>query len=70
MQHPRKRRKNPRDFGKGSLLQVAEQPSVSSGVLSLYLVYEIIEHLLMIKICVTLNEDQSQYNEHVMHYHV
>ena len=24
----------------------------------------------MIKICVTLNEDQGQYNEHMMHYHV
>ena len=48
--------KNPTGFGKGRQLQVAKQPSVSDGVLSRYLVSEInIKHLLMIKICVTLN---------------
>ena len=28
---------------------------------------EIIEIIFRIKICVTLNESQGQYNEHVMH---
>ena len=49
-------------LGKGRLLHVAEQPSVNSGVLSLSLVYEIIEHLTMITIFVTLNESRAQYN--------
>ena len=54
--------KHPTGFGKGRLLQVAEMLSVNSGVLSLYLVYKIIEHLFMIKICLTLNEGQGQNN--------
>ena len=41
---------------KGRLLQVADLSSVNSRVISRDLVYEIIEHLFMIKICVTLNE--------------
>ena len=40
--------------GKGRLLQVAEQPSVKSRVLSLCSVFETIKHLFMIKICVTV----------------
>ena len=40
--------KTPTGFGKGGLLQAAEQPSVNSGVLSLYLVSETIEHLFVI----------------------
>ena len=48
--------KSPAGFGKRMLLQVAEQPSVNIGVLSLYFVSEIIEQLFIIKICVTLNE--------------
>ena len=47
--------------GKGRLLQT-EQPSFNSGVLSLYLVCKIIEHLFMITICLTLNEGQGRYN--------
>ena len=52
--------KNPMGFSKGRLLHVAEQPSVDSRVLSLHLISEIIEHLFMVKICVTLNEGQDQ----------
>ena len=54
--------------GKGKLLH-AEQTSVNNGVLSLYLVSDLIEHLVMIMF-VTLNEGQSQSNYDVMHYHV
>ena len=56
--------KTPIGFGKWRLLQVDdEQPSVnSSGVISLRLVSELIKHLFMIKISVTLNEGQGQYN--------
>ena len=54
--------KNPTCFRKGKLLWVAEQPSINSGVISLYLVSEIIETFIvfMIKICVTLNEGHGQ----------
>ena len=47
--------KIPTDFGKGMLLQVAEQSSVKQrSLVSLYLVSEVIEHLFMIKIYVTV----------------
>ena len=54
-------------LGKGRLLAGR---AAFSHTLSLCLVSQIIKHLFMIKICVTLNEGQGQYNSHVMHYHV